>query len=116
MPSKQDVGRAGEDEAITFFLEKGFSLVDRNWHCRLGELDVVVEKDKHLHFVEVKKRTTTFLHPFSAISNLKRLKVARAIDLWRQRHPEWARHSYQVDAFCIWRDHGEDKQEWIKGM
>lgn len=116
MLTKQEVGRQGEDEAISFFLGEGFTLVDRNWFCRFGEIDVIVEKAQTLHFVEVKARFTDFEHPFEAISEQKRLRLSRAIGLWREGHPQWGRHPYQVDAFCLWQEQGKIKTEWIQGM
>ncbi len=116
MATKQEVGRFGEDEAISFFLGQGFTLVDRNWHCRYGEIDAIVEKAKTLHFVEVKARLTDFQHPFSAVSGQKRLRLTRAISAWREQHQQWAKHAYQVDAYCLWKEKGEMKTEWIQGM
>ena len=51
---KQKIGKIGEDIACKFLEKRGFSVLERNYWKKCGELDIVVEKDKILHFVEVK--------------------------------------------------------------
>ncbi len=50
------LGRWGEDLAAEFLEGKGYRIVDRNWKCRFGELDLVAEGGGFLCFVEVKLR------------------------------------------------------------
>ena len=50
------LGRWGEDLSAAFLEEKGCRIVDRNWKCRFGELDLVAEGEGYLCFVEVKLR------------------------------------------------------------
>ena len=49
-------GKVGEKIARQYFLDMGARLVAQNWHCRYGELDLVVIKDGKLIFVEVKSK------------------------------------------------------------
>lgn len=51
---KQRIGDLGEDVACRFLIEKGFSIRDRNYRKKYGEIDIIAEKDKKLHFIEVK--------------------------------------------------------------
>jgi putative endonuclease len=44
LASCASLGRAGEDAAAALYLRRGFRIVARNWRCRLGELDLVVER------------------------------------------------------------------------
>ncbi|MBP7006021.1 YraN family protein [Patescibacteria group bacterium] len=112
-----DLGRCGEDLALEFFLGRGFLLVDRNWRCRFGEIDLLVEQAKTLHFVEVKMRLSKTQHPFEAISGKKRLHLERAIELWLQAHPSHEANPYQVDAFFLWKgSSGIFETEWIQGI
>ena len=50
------LGRWGEDLAAEFLEQQGYRIVDRNWKCRFGELDLVAEGGGFLCFVEVKLR------------------------------------------------------------
>lgn len=115
--SRSDVGRLGEDIALQFFLERGFSVVDRNWRCRRGEIDLVLQKEEKLHFVEVKARFSPVQHSLEAISSKKRIHLERAVDAWLEAHPVYKGFSYQVDGFCLWSEEaGRREQVWIEGI
>lgn len=114
--ARQALGRRGEDEALAYFLEQGHAYVDRNWRCRAGEIDLIMERGGRLYFVEVKARQSASQHPFEAIPETKRLKLEAAIQRWLQGHPERAGQDYQVDAFCLWQENGQKKQAWIQGI
>ena len=51
---KQVVGQIGENATAKYLENKGFTIVDRNYRRKWGELDIVAEKGNKLHFVEVK--------------------------------------------------------------
>jgi putative endonuclease len=51
------LGRAGEDRAARFLTDMGCVIVDRNYRCNLGEIDIVARDGPVLVFVEVKTRT-----------------------------------------------------------
>ncbi len=50
----QRVGSLGEEIAVRFLMKRGFKVLDRNYRRPWGELDIVAEKGKKIHFVEVK--------------------------------------------------------------
>lgn len=54
---KQIVGQKGEDEAVKYLKNKGFTVLDRNYLKPWGELDIVAKKGDWLYFVEVKTVT-----------------------------------------------------------
>ncbi|MDO8583803.1 MAG: YraN family protein [bacterium] len=112
---RKDVGRRGESFAAAFFLAKGFRVVDRNWNCRLGEIDLVVEKDGMTHFVEVKTRLTMdYGYPEEAITKTKLRHLAKAIELYLRIRPSV---NYQADALAIYRKpEGEPEVEWIQNI
>ncbi len=51
---KQKVGRIGENTACTFLVKHGFTILERNYLKKWGEIDIIAEKSKTTHFVEVK--------------------------------------------------------------
>ncbi|MFD0959464.1 YraN family protein [Paenibacillus chungangensis] len=55
------VGRIGEDTACRLLETAGYAIVDRNWRCKLGELDIVARQGEVLVFVEVRTRRTATL-------------------------------------------------------
>ena len=54
------VGKKGEDAAAAFLQKKGYKILQRNFHIKGGEIDIVAEKDNTLVFIEVKTRRMQF--------------------------------------------------------
>ena len=48
-----DFGRRGEDAACAYLLRHGYSIIERNYRCRRGEIDIIAAKDGGAVFVEV---------------------------------------------------------------
>lgn len=117
MPSEQRVfGDRAEALAEKFFRERGFRILARNFFTRYGELDLIVEKDRCVHAIEVKARASTFQSPFEAITQKKRHHLSRTIELWLRQHPAYEAYNHQVDAFCLWREADGWKTEWLEGI
>lgn len=110
-------GLGGESIALVFLEEHGFRLIERNWNCRLGEIDLIVERAGETRFIEVKfRRTTEFGYPESSITRTKLRHLARAIECWlkAQRNPPLR---YQADAIAIFAPLGQDPAiEWIEAI
>ncbi len=92
MAQKDDRGRAGEERAARHLQEHGFEVLDRNWRCAAGELDIVATDGRDLVIVEVKtRRTEWFGHPFAAVDARKRDRLWRLARAWAVAHPESVR-------------------------
>lgn len=84
----QQVGRLGEDAAVTFLAAQQYVILDRNWRCRAGEIDIVAKEGDNLVFVEVKARSSLrFGHPFEAVTPGKLARLRSLSVLWRDAHP-----------------------------
>lgn len=92
MADKDVRGKAGEDRAARFLIAEGFTVLDRNWRCPAGELDIVAARGGDLVVVEVKtRRTDWFGHPFEAVHGRKRTRLWRVAGAWVLAHPEQVR-------------------------
>ncbi|GAA3904559.1 YraN family protein [Microbacterium invictum] len=92
MASKDERGRQGEQRAADHLQARGFRLLDRNWRCTQGEIDIVAARGGDLVVVEVKtRRTEWFGHPFDAVDRRKRARLWRLSCAWVAAHPELAR-------------------------
>ncbi|MFA5185980.1 MAG: YraN family protein [Patescibacteria group bacterium] len=101
MDQRREFGNRGEDLAAVFFELRGFRVVARNWNCRLGEIDLIVERAGVTHFVEVKtRRGVTYGNPEEAITQTKLQHLAKAIELYLRACPE-PPADYRVDALAI---------------
>ena len=74
--SKNFFGRYGESLAEGFLKQKGYKIVDRNYRCKYGEIDLIAYDKKCLVFIEVKTRSSlAFSYPSEAITGLKKRKI-----------------------------------------
>jgi putative endonuclease len=72
-------GDLAEDAALAYFEENGYRVVERNYRCRHGELDLVVERGPLMCFVEVRMRSRGLWgDPASTITFSKQRKVVRS--------------------------------------
>jgi putative endonuclease len=83
-PHTRFKGREGEDAAVAYLLANGYTLVERNFQRKRGELDLIVEApDKTLVFVEVKSsRSSHCGHPFFWIDFRKQKQLVRMARLY----------------------------------
>ncbi|MBI4970468.1 MAG: YraN family protein [Candidatus Omnitrophica bacterium] len=73
------LGREGEELAAQFLEENGYRLVARNFSNRYGEIDLIAEKKKELHFIEVKtRRDARFIQPEEVVDWRKQAKIRKA--------------------------------------
>lgn len=76
MLDKKDRGKKGEAAAEKLLTEKGYQFIERNFSCRLGEIDLIMKKDGRLIFVEVKARESDhFAHPREYVTKDKQRKI-----------------------------------------
>jgi putative endonuclease len=99
--STVDRGREYEDVAEAFLRSRGYNVVDRNVRFMRKEIDLVVERDGLVAFVEVKGRSGPgFGHPLEAITWKKRRAISIAARLWISRS-RFEACSYRFDAVAI---------------
>ena len=82
------LGIDGEDRAAAWYRERGYTVLDRNWRCRDGELDLVVAKGRTVVFCEVKTRTTdAFGAASEAVGHTKRARIRGLAARWLEEPP-----------------------------
>lgn len=78
-------GRAGEDEALAEYLRRGFTLTERNYQTRWGEIDLIVTDGKTVVFCEVKTRTPrSRMKGTTAMTLAKKRKIFKTALLYMQ--------------------------------
>ncbi len=81
------LGAWGEETAARFLTDKGYRILDRNWHAPHGELDIVAQDGETLVFVEVKaRRRHDFGRPEEAITPAKQRKLRETAWAYLQVH------------------------------
>jgi putative endonuclease len=98
MRAKDAVGRYGEDVAARFLQDAGLTIIERNWRCREGEIDVVATDGPVLVFVEVKTRSSTrFGSPAEAVIGAKAARIRRLALAWLADRREGGGETYWPD-------------------
>ena len=91
MPTTSDLGSRGERIAAAYLTEVGLRVLDRNWRCRDGELDIVAREGDALVFCEVKtRRAVGFGHPVEAVGRVKQRRLRTLAQRWLATHDEHA--------------------------
>lgn len=81
------VGIRGEELAVSFLERSGLRIIERNYRCKGGEIDIVARDGKTLVFVEVKSRKTlSFGVPQLAITPFKQRQISKAALTWLSRN------------------------------
>jgi putative endonuclease len=91
VPTLTELGGHGERIAVAFLTDCGLRVLDRNWRCREGELDIVAREDDALVFCEVKtRRGTGYGHPVEAVTPAKQRRLRTLAQRWLATHEEHA--------------------------
>lgn len=70
--NKREVGTIWEQEATHYLEKNGYEIVEMNYRCRIGEIDIIARNEGYLAFIEVKYRKTSFMgDPLEAINPKK---------------------------------------------
>jgi len=76
-------GSWGEETAAEYLITKGYKIVERNYRCKIGEIDIVAYDGNVLVFIEVKARSNMkFGLPCEAITNTKLRHIKRTISYY----------------------------------
>ncbi len=95
----REKGEQGEKKAIDFLINKGFKIIEKNFYAKkLGEIDIIAEKDNIYHFIEVKSAKSYEI----AINNInpsKLSKLKRSIDFYIQKKD--IKKAYCLDVIIV---------------
>ena len=88
------LGEIGESIAATFLKGAGFSIVERNFRCVCGELDIVARDGRTIVFIEVKCRNNQIYGPPQlAVTSFKQRQISKAALVWLSK-----RRLYDAEA------------------
>ncbi|OHT80008.1 YraN family protein [Mycobacteroides saopaulense] len=99
--TRAQIGIRGEDLAAGYLSGDGFTILDRNWRCRYGEIDIIAADGEMLIFVEVKTRTgQAFGSPAEAVTYAKLRRLRRLAGIWlAAQNGSWS--SVRIDVIEI---------------
>ena len=75
------IGNIGENNAIKYLIDNGFTILERNYRYKRCEIDIIAQKDNHIHFIEVKKRKNNiFGYPEEFVSEKQKERIKLAAE------------------------------------
>jgi len=104
---QKNLGKIGEDLALDFLKSHNFSVLEKNFRSRLGEIDIIAQKDRSLYFIEVKTRSNTnYGKPFESVDKRKvyHIKKAAQFYLLKNKSPDY---KLKVAVFSILIEDGK---------
>jgi putative endonuclease len=97
-------GKAGEDRAREFLIEKGFKLIESNFGIDIGEIDLIMSDKDWLVFIEVKYKSDDYMgKPEEMIDRRKLFQVRKVAEIFLMNNPAIKKRfeKFRIDAVCI---------------
>lgn len=85
--NKRHVGKEYEQKACEYLIQHGYEILERNFYCKAGEIDIVAKHQEYLVFVEVKYRKNSRKgDPLEAISVQKQRTISKCALYYMKKH------------------------------
>jgi len=108
------IGRRAEQHAFEYLLDHGLEPVARNFHCRGGEIDLIMLDDGCLAFIEVRYRASaSFAHPADTVDARKQRKLIRTAAMFTARNRRFGNAVMRFDVVAVEGD-GEMRVRWLR--
>ena len=111
--TSRDKGKIGERIARNYLKAKGYVVIEKNFLCRIGEIDIIARDGKELVCIEVKSRENGAIHPVNNITVAKKKKLAQLINYYLHYKTKLY-NSMRVDVITV--NNTEKKVEHFKNI
>jgi putative endonuclease len=96
------IGQLAELRATWFLIRRGFSLIERNYQCRSGEIDIIMTEQRTLVFIEVRYRSAkSFGGAAASVSTQKQRRLIKTASHYLRSRPRFAQWSTRFDVIAI---------------
>ena len=100
--NKRDIGSFYEEMAVEYLKRNDFSIIEQNYCCKVGEIDIVATKQHVIHFVEVKyRKDLSHGFPVESVSKRKQKKLFRAAQWYLAERMMSQENVYCFDVISI---------------
>lgn len=94
-------GMKAEDRACKFLKKQGFKIIERNFHSKFGEIDIIAKKDEILHFIEVKSTARNY-EVAERLDTKKYKKILKTVNFYFLKYT--CECDFQLDLLCVYKD------------
>lgn len=110
---RQQLGRTGEEAALQYLEQQGYRILERNFRCRLGEIDLIARDGQTLVFIEVKtRRSQMFGAPALAVTKEKQRRLIKTSQFYLSQKGA-AQPVCRFDVVTVQIEGGEPRVEVI---
>jgi putative endonuclease len=114
-PAHLRQGRNAEHRACEHLGSYGLTLIERNYRAPFGEIDLIMEHQHTIVFVEVRyRRSQDYGTPAETINPRKQAKLRATAAHYLQRHKSAARRPCRFDVVAVSGGAGEERIEWLQ--
>ncbi|MSR77079.1 MAG: YraN family protein [Candidatus Omnitrophica bacterium] len=101
-PFRYTLGDRGEAAACSYLKKQGYKILEKNYRCTIGEIDLIVQKDGRIIFVEIKTRSNDhFGRPEESVHAAKQKKLIRLAQWYLKTHPSFASQPAGFDVIAV---------------
>ncbi|GAA0790493.1 YraN family protein [Marinobacterium sediminicola] len=109
------IGMDAEQRAEHWLTQQGLALLQRNAHCRLGEIDLIMQDGEQIVFVEVRRRSSRYFGGAAvSVDWRKQQKLIRAARFMLSRNPHWSQRTCRFDVLAFEGDSESSPPVWYK--
>lgn len=107
-------GKQAEDAACRYLQSQGLTLIERNFLCRRGEIDLIMKQADTTVFVEVRyRRNSRYGSAAESVDWRKQEKLLAAAEYYLQHHPKAAKGACRFDVVALTMQNQQQKIDWI---
>ncbi len=112
--TQRETGIRAERLACSFLQQRGLRLLTRNFHCRGGEIDLVMRHRDALVFVEVRyRRRSNYGSAAETVARSKQVRIIRCAQYYMHRHHAW-NVAARFDVVCIDGEANAPEIHWLQ--
>lgn len=113
--NRQEIGKNAEQQALSFLQKQGMRLLEQNYTCYSGEIDLIMQDGEDIVFIEVRSRSRTdYGHAIETITPRKQQKIIRAATHFLQKKGCLYKVSSRFDVITLQLVSNNWQLEWIK--
>lgn len=111
---KQEIGKNGENKVCKYLEKKGYKILDKNFSCKIGEIDIIALEKEQIIFIEVKTRTNcNYGLPSEAVNKKKIKNIYRTAEFYMATRNLYCIDT-RIDVIEVYYDNGKPKINHIE--
>jgi putative endonuclease len=96
------LGKLAEDYAASYLHDKRYVIIERNFYCKYGEIDIIALHNREIVCVEVKcSKSESYDSPALRVSRVKLIKIRATYQIFLSKNPIYGEYPYSLDVIAV---------------